>query len=178
VDDTSCQTLWDTPLDNGETALISSVNVELEQGLSESDQHADDPEFIVRRDSAKIACNDPWVHEQARICVAVAFAFAFANKRDICAFLPFPEARMQRVNRIRDTNNSNDHLLPFPCQSFSRKQAAFLKVWQPKQKRSSFPWVFKFALTSLFDPSAFLRMRLVMVDARNSELAKAALDHM
>jgi hypothetical protein len=172
--DTSCQTLWDVPLDDGTTALVSCLNVDRDKGFAEIN-HADDPDFIEPRETAQIARNNPRVHEEARIFIAVAFA----NKCDIRAFLLFPE--VTRADCTCDSNNTNNHLLTFSCRTSSGKQVAFLKVWLPNQKRSAFRWVFKFALTSPFEASAFQRTRLVMVDGdpqQKSELSKAIFDCM
>ena len=174
TEDISYQTLWDVPLRDGKTALISCVNVDRDQGFAEID-HSDDPEFSVPRESAKIARSNPLVHEDARIFLAVAFA----NKYDIRTFMLFPE--VIHGDCTCDSNNTNNHLLTFSCRISSGKQVVFLKVWLPNQKRYSFRWVFKFVLTSLFDPSAFRRTRLVMVDGdpqQKSELSKAILDYM
>ena len=56
--DISYHTLWDVPLETGKTALISSLNLDREQGFSEID-HNDDPDFIEPRESAKISRNNP-----------------------------------------------------------------------------------------------------------------------
>ena len=174
TEDISYQTLWDVPLPNGKTALISCLNIDRAQGFAEID-HTDDPDFIVPRESAQIARNNTLVDRGARIFIAVAFA----NKYDIRTFLLFPE--VIHGDCTCDTNNTNNHLLTFSCRTSSGKQVVFLKVWLPNQKRFSFRWVFKFVLTSLFDPRAFLRTRLVMVDGdpqQKSELSKALLDYM
>jgi hypothetical protein len=174
TEDISYQTLWDVPLESGKTALVSCLNVDRAKGFAEIN-HTDDPDFIEPRASAQICRNNPLVHKEARIFIAVAFA----NKYDIRTFLLFPE--VIHGDCTCDSNNTNNHLLTFSCRTSSGKQVVFLKVWLPNQKRFSFRWVFKFVLTSLFDASAFRRTRLVMVDGdpqQRAELSKAILDYM
>ena len=126
--DISYQTLWDVPLDNGTTALISCLNVDRDKGFAEIN-HTDDPDFIEPRETAKIARNNPRVHEKARIFIAVAFA----NKFDIHIFLLFPE--VIHADCTCDSNNSNNHLLTFSCRTSSGKQVVFLKVWLHRTRR-------------------------------------------
>jgi hypothetical protein len=174
TNDISYQTLWDVPLDDGKTALISCLNVDRDDGFAEID-HTDDPDFIEPRESAKIARNNPRVPKEARIFIAVAFA----NKYDIRTFLLFPE--VLHADCTCDSNNSNNHLFTLSCRTSSGKQVVFLKIWLPNQKRSSFRWVLKCVLPSLFDADAFRRTRLVMVDGdpqQRSELSKALSDYM
>ena len=73
TEEISYHTLWDVPLETGETALISSLNVDRRQGFAEID-HTNDPDFSEPRESAKISRNNPRVHQQARIFIAVAWA--------------------------------------------------------------------------------------------------------
>jgi hypothetical protein len=117
-----------------------------------------------------------WVPKNARIFIAVAWV----NNYDICTFMLFPEVFHADCNC--DTNNTNNHLLTtFSCRTSTGKQVVFLWVWLPNQKRFSFRWVFKFVLTSIFDPHAFRRMQLVMVDGdpqQRSELSKVIMDYM
>jgi hypothetical protein len=64
TEDISCQSLWDVPLDGGETALISTLNVDREKGFAEID-HTHGPDFIEPRESAKIARDNPeWTKSQ------------------------------------------------------------------------------------------------------------------
>jgi hypothetical protein len=80
-----------------------------------------------------------------------------------------------------DSNNKNNHLLTFSCRTSSGKQVVFLRVWLLNQKRSSFRWVFKFVLTSLFNARTFHRTRLVLVDGdpqQRAELSNAIPEHM
>jgi hypothetical protein len=141
--ETSYHTLWDVPLDSGETALISSVNTVCDNGFAEIN-HRNDPEFLEPWESAIISRQNPRVHKKARIFIAVAWA----NKYDICTFSLFPE--VFHCDWTCDTNNTNNHLLTFSCQTSTGKQIVFLKVWIPNQKRFAFRWVFKFVLTSIF----------------------------
>jgi hypothetical protein len=174
TEEISYHTLWDVPLTGGETALISSLNVDRTQGFAEIN-HTNDPDFIVPRESAQICRNNPRVPKDARIFIAVAWA----NKYGIRTFLLFPE--VFHADCTCDTNNTNNHLLTFSCRTSTGKQVVFLRVWLPNQKRFAFRWVFKFVLTSIFDPRAFRRTRLVMVDGdpqQRSELSKAILDYM
>jgi hypothetical protein len=161
------QTLWDVPIGRGKTALISCLNVDREKGFADIN-HSEDPDFIEPRESAAICRNNPLVHKEARIFIAIAWA----SKYDIRTFMLFPE--VLHGDCTCNSNNTNNHLLTFSCRTSSGKQAVFLKVWLPNQKRFSFCWVFKFVLSSLFDPSAFRRTRLVMVDGdpqQSGELA-------
>jgi hypothetical protein len=82
----SYHTLWDVPLDSGETAFISSLNVDQTKGFAEIN-HTDDPDFLVRHESAKITQTNPRVPKDARIFIAVAWA----NKYGIRTFMLFPE---------------------------------------------------------------------------------------
>ena len=124
-------TLWDIPLDNGETALVSSLTVDRERGSSETN-HTDDPDFIEPRESALICRNNPRVPKAARVFVAVAWA----NKYDIRTFLLFPE--VFHADCTCDSNNTNNHLLTFSCRTSTGKQVVFLRVWIPNQKRYMF----------------------------------------
>jgi hypothetical protein len=174
TEDISYHTLWDVPLASGDTALISSLNVDRKKGFAEIN-HTDDPDFIVPRESAQTCRQNPRVPTQARIFIAVAWA----NKFDIRTFMLFPE--VFHADCTCDTNNTNNHLLTFSCRTSTGKQIVFLRVWLPNQKRFTFRWVFKFVLTSIFDTNAFRRTRLVMVDGdpqQRGELAKAILDYM
>jgi hypothetical protein len=174
TEEISYHTLWDVPLVTGETALISSLNVDRTQGFAEIN-HTNDPDFVVPRESAQICRKNPRVPKDARIFIAVAWA----NKYDIRTFMLFPE--VFHADCTCDTNNTNNHLLTFSCRSSTGKQVVFLRVWLPNQKRFAFRWVFKFVLTSIFDPRAFRRTRLVMVDGdpqQRSELSKAIMDYM
>jgi hypothetical protein len=174
TEEISYHTLWDVPLTSGDTALISSLNVDRTKGFAEIN-HTDDPDFIEPRESAQICRNNPRVPRDARIFIAVAWA----NKYDIRTFMLFPE--VFHADCTCDTNNTNNHLLTFSCRTSTGKQVVFLRVWLPNQKRFAFRWVFKFVLTSLFDRGAFRRTRLVMVDGdpqQRSELSKAILDYM
>jgi hypothetical protein len=174
TEEISYHTLWDVPLSTGDTALISSLNVDRTKGFAEIN-HTDDPDFVVPRESAQICRTNPRVPTNARIFIAVAWA----NKYDLRTFMLFPE--VFHADCTCDTNNTNNHLLTFSCRTSTGKQVVFLRVWLPNQKRFAFRWVFKFVLTSLFDPRAFKRTRLVMVDGdpqQRSELSKAILDYM
>jgi hypothetical protein len=174
TEEISYHTLWDVPLTGGDTALISSLNVDRSNGFAEIN-HTDDPDFLVPRASAQICRTNPKVPRDARIFIAVAWA----NKFDIRTFSLFPE--VFHADCTCDSNNTNNHLLTFSCRTSTGKQVVFLRVWLPNQKRFAFRWVFKFVLTSLFDPMAFCRTRLVMVDGdpqQRSELSKAILDYM
>jgi hypothetical protein len=153
----SYHTLWDVPLDTGKTALISSLNVNRKQGFAETD-HTDDPDFSKPRESAQTSRNNPRVHQQARIFIAVAWA----SKYDIRTFNLFPE--VFHCDCTCDTNNTNNHLLTFSCRTSTGKQIVFLRIWIQNQKRFLFCWVLKFVLTSLFETRVFLRTRLIMVD--------------
>jgi hypothetical protein len=174
TEEISYHTLWDMPLGGGRTALVSCLNLEREKGFAKIN-HSDDPDFIEPRESAQICRNNPPVHEEARIFIAVAWA----NKYDIRTLMLFPEAL--HPDCTCDSNNTNNHLLTFSCRTSSGKQVVFLRVWLPNQKRSSFRWVFKFVLTSLFDASRFRRTQLIMVDGdpqQRAELSKAISVHM
>jgi hypothetical protein len=165
----SYHTLWDVPLDTGKTALISGLNVDQKQGFAKID-HTDDPDFSEPRESAQISRNNPQVHQQARIFIAVAWA----NKYDIHTFNLFPE--VFHCDCTCDTNNTNNHLLTFSCRTSTGKQIVFLRIWIPNQKRFSFRWDFKFVLTSIFETRVFLRTRHIMVDGdpqQRGELRKA-----
>jgi hypothetical protein len=174
TEDISYHTLWDVPLDNGSTALISTLNVDRELGFAEID-HTDDPDFIEPRESATVTRTNPRVHKNARIFMAVAWA----NKFDIRTFSLFPE--VFHCDCTCDTNNTNNHLLTFSCRTSTGKQIVFLRIWIPNQKRFTFRWVFKFVLPSLFDVRIFLRTRLVMVDGdpqQKGEISKAITVYM
>jgi hypothetical protein len=80
TEDISYQSLWDVPLEGGETALISTLNVDREKDFAKID-HTHDPDFIEPRESAKITRNNPQVDKKARIFIAVAWA----NKHNILA---------------------------------------------------------------------------------------------
>jgi hypothetical protein len=167
--DISYHTLWDVPHKSGESSLISSLNVESQDGFAEFN-HNDDPDFDEPRESAKITRENQKVHKDARIFIAVAWA----DKYGIRTFYLFPE--VFHADCTCDTNNTNNHLLTFSCRTSTGKQVVFLRIWLPNQKRSTFRWVFKFVLTSLFDERVFRRTRLVMVDGdpqQKPELKKA-----
>jgi hypothetical protein len=96
----------------------------------------------------------------------------------IHAIVSYPE--VFHANCICDTNNTNNHLLTFSCQTSTGKQVVFLRIWLPKQKRFRFHWAFKFVLTNIFDASAFRRTQLFLVDGdpqQKAELSKDILDY-
>jgi hypothetical protein len=129
AEEISYHTLWDVPLTSGSTALVSSLHVDQSAGFVEID-HTYDPDFIVPRDSTKICRENPRVPKNARIFIAVAWA----NKYDIhTTFMLFPE--VFHADCTCDTNNTNNHLLTFSCQTSTGKQFVFLRVWLPNQKR-------------------------------------------
>ena len=97
TEDISYHTLWDVPLDNGSTALISTLNVDRELGFAEID-HTDDPDFTEPRESATITRTNPRVQKNARIFMA-----AWANKFDIRTFSLFPNSTHDRSNLVRDS---------------------------------------------------------------------------
>ena len=130
TEDISYHTLWDVPLDNGETALISSLNVNRELGFAEID-HTNDPNFIEPRESANITQNNPRVHKNAQIFMGVAWA----KKFDFRTFSLFPE--VFHWDCTCDTNNTNNHLLTFSCRTstradFYREANCFPKNLDPK----------------------------------------------
>jgi hypothetical protein len=111
-----------------------------------------------------------FINKQAR----TFFAVAWANNYDICTFSLLPE--VFHCDCTCNTDNTNNHLLTFSCQTFTGKQIAVLQIWIPNQKRFLFPWVFKFVLTSILETRVFLWTRLVMVDGdpqQRGELRKA-----
>ena len=148
--DISYQTLWDVPLGGGNSALVSCLNLDRHVGFAEID-HSDGPDFIEPRESAKICRDNPLVHKEARIFIAVAWA----NKYDIRTFMVFPE--VLHADCTCNSNNTNNRLLTLSCCTSTGKQVVFLRVWLPNQKRFSFRWVFKFVLTNLFDASTLRR---------------------
>ena len=121
TEEISYHTLWDVPLDTGKKALLSSLNVDRKQGFAQTD-HTDDPDFSEPRESAQISRNNPRVHPQARIFIAVAWA----NKYDIRTFNLFPE--VFHCDCTCDTNNTNNHLLTFSCRTSTGKQIVFLRI--------------------------------------------------
>jgi hypothetical protein len=149
TEEISYHTLWDVPLDTGTTALISSLNVNRKQGFAKIN-HTDDPDFSEPRESAQMSRN-------AKLFIAVAWA----NKYAIHTFNLFPE--VFHCDCTCDTNNTNNHLLTFSCQTSTGKQIVFLSIWILNQKRLSFHW-FKFVLTSIFETRVFLQTHLIMVD--------------
>jgi hypothetical protein len=58
TEEISYRTLWDVPLDSGETALISSLNIDRRKGFTKID-HTNYPNFMEPRESALISQNNP-----------------------------------------------------------------------------------------------------------------------
>ncbi len=69
------------------------------------------------------------------------------------------------VDVTSHSNNKKFHLLTFTCKVGTNKQVVFLKTWIPNQKRSSFRWVFKYAIKSLGLAPYFGYTELLMKDA-------------
>ena len=63
------------------------------------------------------------------------------------------------------SNNKGFHLLTFSCRNTAiGKQTVFMYLWLPNQKRSSFRWVFMYAVTVLLPKHVRERVKMIMKD--------------
>jgi hypothetical protein len=170
TEDISYHTLWDVPLLNGQSGLISEVHPFDDEGLPCEIDHREDPDMEEPRLMAEAVRSNPKVSPQAKVFIAVAWA----SKADIRFFKLFPE--VVHCDATCDSNNTGNHLLTFSCRTSTGKQYVFLKIWIPNQKRFTFRWVFKFVIMHLLPQKIFCRTNLFMVDGdpqQRAELVKA-----
>lgn len=136
----------------------SLVSTTKEDGVVRHEDIADDPDMRYIADEVSAARADPSVADEESVFVAIAWTVAGARRYfKLCPEVVFCDITSH-------TNKNGYHLLTFSNKTSLDKQNVFLWVWLPNQRRYSFRWVFRRAVSTLLPWMHLEMVRMIQKD--------------